>query len=119
MNRLRTLLSMGCMLLRYNLKPWPNSCVLPTVWRDFFFKQLLRLEQILDLDIAGSIICIGLSINRCSHSSILYDEGKSDCSGPPRDLRDTFRISLQVDWPFLTDQSWCILKSWCSDGYLT
>ena len=45
--RVRSLLSMRCMLLGYSFEPRPNNCA---------------------LGIAGSVMTIGLSINGCSHS---------------------------------------------------
>ena len=53
MNRVRSLLSMRCLLLGYSFKPRPNIRALGT---------------------AGSVMTTRLTINGCSHSKNLFDE---------------------------------------------
>ena len=66
MNRVKSLLSMRGMLLGYSFKPRPSS----------------RL-----LDIPGSVMAIGLSINGCSYSENHYDKREEGQLVPKFELR--------------------------------
>ena len=61
MNRVRSLLSMRCMLLGDSFEPRPNNHALGTT---------------------DSVMTIGLSINGCSHSKKLVWRGKTRLSSP-------------------------------------
>ena len=72
-DRVRSLLSMHGMLLGYSFEPRPNHRVLATAW---------------------SLMTIGLSINRCSHSKKTVWRGRT-------------RLTSPEVWVAVTSKIWC------------